>query len=102
MLRRLLWLSFLCLAFCLLLFLAVEKTDEPVKLPVRTQVFYALPIKSAPQETDIKAEVADDQQRVSCSVSVPVLTRQIPGYISRDRPFHLQHFFAFHYSSEAG
>lgn len=102
MLKRLLWLSLLCLAFCLLLFLAVEKTDEPVDLPVRIQAFYALPLRSAPQDTDIKTETADYQPCVACSLNGLAFVKRIPGYISQDRPFHLQHFFAFHYSSEAG
>lgn len=102
MLKRLLGLSFLCLGLCLLLFLAADKTDAPPQAPVRTQAFYALPVRPAPDQTDSKPQNADDQPRVLCPAVAPALAKQIPDCLSLDRPFHLRYFFAFHYSSEAG
>ncbi len=102
MLKRVFWLFFLCLAFCLLLTLAVEQTDDLIKAPPRIQAFYALPARHSLEP--VEAGMASPVIRVSHADTSPnpLLSRQNPGIIIPDKPFHLQNYFAFDYKTEAG
>lgn len=102
MLKRLMWLSFLCLMFCLLLFVAAEDGGEAAPVPQKALVFYALPAQAKVEANEAKPELAAPERIHPVLSEQPAESRLIPCYKAEDRPFHLQNFFAFHYSSEAG
>lgn len=100
MLKRVFWLSLVCVAFLLLLTLMVQEGDLPRPQPMGIQAFYALaPVVSSgfgdeqAPETSAKAEDRSPEKREQTAANTLLLT---------DRPYHQQAYHAFHYSDEAG
>lgn len=102
MLKRLLLLAFLCAAFVLLLgLMVISHADNPVPRPAVAAQSALMPSPAPaagremqPSEGLAAALQAEGPACGSCLVAV--------GVADLCQPFHLQQYFAFHYSSEAG
>ena len=100
MLKRVFWLSLVCVAFLLLLSLMVQEGDLPRPQPMGIQAFSALaPAVSSglgdeqAPETSAKAEDNSPEDREQAAANTLLLP---------DRPYHQKAYHAFHYSDEAG
>ncbi len=102
MFKRILWLSFLCLFFCLLLMLMVQSPGETRPLPAIVQSFYALPAKAVFEQPDSHSGAVTAHKIEVQLTQNTGLVQRAPSHLAQDKPYHLHHYFAFHYSSEAG
>ena len=100
MLKRLLVLALLCAAFVLLLGLMVISQAEspaPRSVVVAQSVFLPVPAPG-------RGVASDDTRSIAPKPEMPQqgVSRFVENLAELCRPFYLQRYFAFHYSSEAG